>query len=683
MTNSNRNSLDLRQLLSEERYKVPVYQRNFDWCETQIQQLIDDIQDFAEKDDESISYYIGSLVVHQKNDYFEILDGQQRFTTLCLLACYLKHRLPESFKWYKEINLGFESRSKSGFSIDHLFKVFCSAKSPEYISSAKLSELISTIDTKKANTSILEGFKAIDRVITRNFNNKVDKSLNKFTSYLLNQVKILPVLVPKNTDVTHYFEVMNNRGEQLEKHEVVKANLLSAVQEDKQVMATIQKIWLACSDMSRYVQLGFWVEERNAIFDMISDSDRSEDSLVKKFEFLNNQISRLSNGSGSNVSSETLTLTLEDALLNGNNLRVQENKNSSKKARPDKNDEGKEERFTSIIDFPNFLMQVLRIYLKSEPGKESLALDDKDLITAFRDNIGKDVRSVKGFVVTLLNLRYLFDHYIIKRERGSVKEDWSLKRYKFDKNSSSYVNSFGMDEVDKSSENLSCMMLQSAFHVSYPTNSRKNWLSAALYWLSDKDKSTPITAEEYLKFLENLARAFMVNRYLVLIPKEYVDFMYTVNKSEQFTLSAENLSQLLSYGSTRVFVFNYLDYLLWKNPELLQDKKSKFRFSFKSSVEHFSPQTPKANEILEERVLHSFGNLCLMGTSENSSLSNDSPQEKQRILERRRGNMTPLSLKLELMMTTVLKENAWNDTDIKSHEKDMFKVLKEGIERAI
>lgn len=683
MSSSTKKPLNLQQLLGQDDYKIPVYQRNYDWGESQIQQLIDDIQDYAEKNDKSTSYYIGSLVVHQKTDYFEILDGQQRFTTLCLLACYLKHRLPESFKWYKEVNLGFESRSESGFSIDQLFKVFCSRKDHEYISSAKLSELISTIDTKKANTSILEGFKAIDRVITRNFNNKVEESLNKFTNYLLNQVKILPVLVPKNTDVTHYFEVMNNRGEQLEKHEVVKANLLSAVQEDKQAMATIQKIWLACSDMSRYVQLGFSVDERNAIFGEISDSNLSEDSLVKKFEFLTNQIFKISNDSGSSISSESLGLTLGDALLNGNNLRVQENESSSKKTRPDKNDEGKEERFTSIIDFPNFLMQVLRIYLKSEPGKESLALDDKDLITAFRENIGKDVRSVKSFVITLLNLRYLFDRYVIKRERGSIKEDWSLKCYKFDNNSSSYVNSFGMDEGDKSGENLSCMMLQSAFHVSYPTNSRKNWLSAVLYWLSDKEKSTPITAEEYLKFLENLARAFMVNRYLMLMPKEYADFMYTINESEQFILSSENLSQLLSYGSTRVFVFNYLDYLLWKTPELLQKKKSKFRFSFKSSVEHFSPQTPKANEVLEEKVLHSFGNLCLMGTSENSSLSNDSPQEKQRILERRRGSMTPLSLKLELMMATVLKENAWNDTDIKSHKEDMFKVLKEDIERVI
>ena len=278
MTNNNRNSLNIRQLLIEEQYKIPVYQRNFDWGEPQIQQLVDDIKDFAEKDDKSISYYIGSLVVHEKTNYFEILDGQQRFTTLSLLACYLNYRIPESFKWYEKVNLGFESRRKSEFTMNKLFEVFCSGETSTYDSPGKLSELISTVSTNKTNASILEGFKAIDRVITRSFGDKEAESLNEFATYLLNKVKILRVCVPRNTDVTHYFEVMNNRGEQLEKHEVVKASLLSAVQEDTQATAVIQKVWLACADMSRYVQLGFTVDERKAIF-----SEDSASFLVERF----------------------------------------------------------------------------------------------------------------------------------------------------------------------------------------------------------------------------------------------------------------------------------------------------------------------------------------------------------------------------------------------------------------
>ena len=670
MSSSTQKSLNFQQLLGKDHYKIPVYQRNYDWGEPQIQQLIDDVQDFAGKEGKTTDYYIGSLVVHEKKNYFEILDGQQRFTTLSLLACYLKHHIPHSFEWYKKVNLGFESRSKSESTINKLFDVFCSSETSKYDSPGKLSELVNIVSTNKSNTSILEGFKAVDRVISNNFAEKGAISLNEFANYLLEKVKILRVCVPKNTDVTHYFEVMNNRGEQLEKHEVVKASLLSAVQEDMQASVVIQKVWLACADMSRYIQLGFSVDERKAIF-----SEDSTDFLLERFDDLTNKIIVQSDSSYS----KNRLLSFEGALEVGKELREEGDRGTSSN---DDIDEGKAERFTSVIDFPNFLMHVLRIYIKSQSDEDLPALDDKDLINAFKKFIGGDIEKVKGFIFSLLKLRYLFDQYIVKRERASGKEDWSLKRYKFDKNGSSYVNSFGIDEGDKSGENLSCMMLLSAFHVSYPTNSRKNWLSAVLYWLNDKEKSTPIRAEEYLKFLESLARAFMVNRYLTTTRKEFRDFMYIIDKSAKFTASNEVLSECLRYGQVRVFAFNYLDYLLWKDTELLQETKSKFRFSFKSSVEHFSPQTSRVNEILSETDLHGFGNLCLMNISENSSLSNDTPKQKAEILESQRNKMAPLSLKLELMIAT-LEDKLWNDEAIKAHKNKVFEVLKEDIESAL
>lgn len=669
MSNNTQKILDFQQLLGQDHYKIPVYQRNYDWGEPQIQQLINDIQDFAEKESKKSYYYIGSLVVHEKTNYFEILDGQQRFTTLSLLACYLNYRIPESFKWYEKVNLGFESRSKSEFTIDKLFDVFCSSATSKYDSPGKLSELISTVSTNKTNASILEGFKAIDRVITRSFADKEADSLNEFATYLLNKVKILRVCVPKNTDVTHYFEVMNNRGEQLEKHEVVKASLLSAVKEDTQATAVIQKVWLACADMSRYVQLGFTVDERKAIF-----SEDSTGFLVERFGDLTNKVTVQSSSS----SSKNAPFSLESALEAGKELREKESdKNTSSE---NDSDEGKEERFTSVIDFPNFLMQVLRIYIKLQSGKDLPILDDKDLINAFEKFIGKDIKKVEGFVFSLLKLRYLFDQYIVKRERASGKEDWSLKRYKFDKNGSSYVNSFGKEEGDKSDENWSCAMLLSAFHVSYPTNSRKNWLSAVLYWLNQNKHTNSFTAENYLKFLESLGRGFMVNRYLTVKPQEYTDFMYIADQSHKVKL--EDFNKLLRYGQVRVFVFNYLDYLLWKNTELRQEIKSKFRFSFKSSVEHFSPQTSRVNEMLSENDLHGFGNLCLMSASENSSLSNDIPKQKAEILESQRNKMAPLSLKLELMIAT-LENKSWNDEAIKAHKNKVFEILKEDVELAL
>ena len=676
MSSNEEHSLTIQTLLNEDNYRVPVYQRNYDWEEAQIRQLINDIQDFSLKKN-SQTYYLGSLVAHKRADYFEILDGQQRFTTLSLIACYLKYRLPLIFPEYQRPNLCFESRPKSDLAINRLFEVFNSQTSTDNT----FSSLIETSYSKEFNSSIFNGFKIIERVISETF--KQENKLEDFVNYLLNNVQIFRITVPKNTDVTHYFEVMNNRGEQLEKHEVVKAHLLSIIQEsdldNKDVaMATLQKVWLACADMNSYVQTGFSVAERKAIF-----GSSAEDFIIDSFDkisiaVLGKDYKNSSDGENNKIEPLSLATSIDKGAIH----------RTDKQQITDTRDI-KQERFDSVIDFPNFLMHVLRIYLDptSNSIQELPALDDKILLSAFDNFKDPQAIKVKEFIFTLLKTRYLFDRYIIKRDNASNRESWSLKRYKlYDSSSSNYVDSFSGDEDHLNDSTLSCLMLISAFHVSYPTNSRKNWLSAVLYWLSQDEHLNSLTAESYLNFLENLSRDFIVNRYLIAKPNDYPKFMYA--SSAELSILPYKLSDSdydfechLRYDKVAVFVFNYLDYLLWKDSKVAISKKKEFRFSFKNSKEHFSPQTSRINEILPEDKLHSFGNLCLMGSSENSSLSNDTPKQKTEILNSQRNRMAPLSLKLELMMQTA-QEN-WNIKTIDSHRYDMVKILQEDIEQKL
>ena len=82
--------------------------------------------------------------------------------------------------------------------------------------------------------------------------NQVD--MDKFKEYFLNHVHIIHYRVPKDVELNHYFEVMNSRGEQLEKHEIVKAKLSDQLKNDNKAMEKFCKIWEACSDMSFYIQ---------------------------------------------------------------------------------------------------------------------------------------------------------------------------------------------------------------------------------------------------------------------------------------------------------------------------------------------------------------------------------------------------------------------------------------------
>ena len=78
--------------------------------------------------------------------------------------------------------------------------------------------------------------------------------------YLVDHVMIARTTLPARTDLNHYFEVMNSRGEQLEKHEIVKAHLMSFLangEDAKRPLACLRRVWDACSDMSRHVQARF------------------------------------------------------------------------------------------------------------------------------------------------------------------------------------------------------------------------------------------------------------------------------------------------------------------------------------------------------------------------------------------------------------------------------------------
>jgi len=247
----------IRSLLSDPaRYLMPMYQRNYAWGEGEINQLVQDVSDYQQKSNGEQTYYIGTLVVYERDDgSFEVIDGQQRFTTLSLVASCLKRSLFPAAKavdmdWFTAPNIDFESRPHSMETFNALSR----------------GVDIHRLAGDAYNNSIVGGYELVEKAL------KNLDSLTDFCQYLFNKVQITRVEVPKDTDLNHYFEVMNSRGEQLEKHEVVKARLMDVLNQiediDDRKMCTevLNKVWEATSDMERYVQYGFTVSQRHLLF---------------------------------------------------------------------------------------------------------------------------------------------------------------------------------------------------------------------------------------------------------------------------------------------------------------------------------------------------------------------------------------------------------------------------------
>jgi hypothetical protein len=624
----------IRDLLSAGvDYVVPMYQRNYAWGEGEITQLIQDVIDSRSS---AGNYYIGTLVVFElqgkERATYEVIDGQQRLTTLSLLASYLKKNCPERFTWYQRQSIDFESRVNSRKTFNGIFG--CKPG----------SDPADLLAPNEINSSILEGYRLIRTILPVKLN-EYNVSEADFSEFLTERVQVMRVLVPGETDLNHYFEIMNNRGEQLEKHEVLKSRLMKILKEDGDAQYCLHAVWEACANMEKYVQMGFNTSQRDAVF---GDNDWGRFS-ARDFDDLKALL----------ISSKGISKAEGNKLPLSQIIETPLPANKQTEAR-----EEPSERFNTIINFPNFLLHVLRVSLSKD-----VPLDDKRLLSEFQRHIIESTAplpAVKKFIFDLLKCKYLFDTYILKREFIGGTDGWSLKRLKCRK-------------TEEIGDNRRVMMLLSAFHVSTPTPVYKYWLYAALKYLFS---SGQIHGDKYLAHLESVAKAFVFDRFVANEKREYAEMIDIYGGTCQVRAADITLSDIAartSFGNIENnLVFNYLDYLLWLKCQSGDPTVKEYQFTFRSSVEHYYPQNPMpGQQAISRNIVDSFGNLCLISHSKNSRLSNLPPSAKKAYYK---GNQID-SIKQYIMMASHSDEGeGWNAECIERHQREMIGVLIESLE---
>lgn len=463
-------------ITGEDGYRIPEYQRNYAWTATEITQLIADIH--LAHAAQQPSYFLGNIVTTRTRGEHDVVDGQQRLTTLVLLISYLRIALGRTADASLSIGhpLAFASRPTATVAIKRL----STATSQESALDALEGDIAIDEDNATENSrgpvqGLRTGYLAIQTTIEEQLPTSSGE-MNAFLDYLLNRVEMIRVVLPQGTDLNRYFEVMNTRGVQLEPTDIVRAKLMSALAADAEQMRAFRRVWDACAQMAGYVQINI----------SRGDTTLREQLFGKDWEWLEvTSFDRLTEllgaeaagGDDSLIESRDLGTALQGYLQDSPLLDADDEENANR-------------QYRATIRFPFLLLHALALFEKqhapdpdpclkvgedSDQLAEDPALNDKRLIKRFDEVFSRatdasstspDAEMVRIFALHLLRVRNVFDAYIVRRHLpGPATSDddgtWVLKSCRSQrarrKVNVVYRDTFGQRDGDEDSDEQSAL----------------------------------------------------------------------------------------------------------------------------------------------------------------------------------------------------------------------------------
>ena len=239
-------SLSIKELFgnADSLYKVPQYQRPYKWENDQVDKLWDDIYEAYENEEEN--YFLGSIITakprgDEKSAYVDVVDGQQRLTTLMILFCVVRDLYPKIneqnsdenpfavdintiqssialFGKSKRLKLTTHSQHQSDFDELILSGNTLSLKKP-YKYQVRSDE---EPKYKFTNTAI---------IFREKLSTLGEEASALLIDFLFNQVKIIRIDCKNREFAIKLFQVLNDRGMDLTAADLIKSFLLEKLYE--------------------------------------------------------------------------------------------------------------------------------------------------------------------------------------------------------------------------------------------------------------------------------------------------------------------------------------------------------------------------------------------------------------------------------------------------------------------
>lgn len=615
-----------KALEADIKFNIPIYQRLYVWKEEQIKKLLEDTFNAFEKHPNN-DYYLGGVIVVKNGDRYDLIDGQQRFTTLWLIA----QQLQENLVPFLENRMHFSIR-------DHANKFF------------------SNSNIAREEVGELKNIKDAIKTISNYFTDKKEKK--EFSEYLYKKLKLVFTVVPQDVDLNKLFETINSGGVQLQHHELLKAKMIEALKDNPKEQKIYSKLWDSCSFMDNYIENNLAVAlncTKTDIYqklyiiddkkiDNLRDVDKVKEFIYPKIESDNQDKKSLQ---------DILKLTYIDETPSS------------------KVEKENEIKVRSIISFSMLLLHTLRIYLKEENKLDIKEVNEKELLKIFthknkendENKYGEfdfNYENVTKFLNLLWKVRFTFDEHIIKWVNIDDNSDEVHLICKIIDNVSSKSPSLQRDETEVSK---SFSLLQSMLYHTQPIINHY-WLTPLLYKLVNNPQSNN---EEYLQNMDN--HLFFPKKEGDLRNNTWLIMNNNDLKIEPYEKVLEQFDLIdgKDYRQFSHYLFYKVEYILWF---LDKNRSNEFYFRAKNSVEHISPQTPNGNykedNLVSDNYLHSFGNLALVSRERNSEFGNKPFEVKQIDFKTKKYDISN-----NFKMSLIYENENWGDEKCKEHLKDI------------
>ena len=235
----------IRQLLGGAKYAIDFYQREYKWEKKQLSELLEDLADkfmeSYEPDHERSEvekyghYFLGSIIISDKDGQKFIIDGQQRLTTLTLILIYLHNALEDSEDKGPVAELIFSKKfGKKSFNLEV----------PERVPAMEAiytGQSYDDADQPESVRNIINRYNDIEDLFAEVLGGDV---LPFFVDWLMENVHLVEITAYSDEDAYTIFETMNDRGLSLTPTDMLKGYLLANVTDEKQKLSA-SNVWKA------------------------------------------------------------------------------------------------------------------------------------------------------------------------------------------------------------------------------------------------------------------------------------------------------------------------------------------------------------------------------------------------------------------------------------------------------